>query len=137
MFKDPVFRALKEYKDKLTYDVIRHEYVLIAEIARCKQYRERTKVPGLVDAVIIGLEESLLQIKALQRAYLAMRFREYVRSVPFWKRRLVRSDPTGWKYVYYMEQRNQAVEEVLAVIASTKTTTPTKTQKPPIEGKLK
>lgn len=124
MLKDPVFRALNEYKTSLTYDVIRHECVILAEILRCKQYRERTKVPALVDSVIIGLEESLRQVKSLQEAYLTLRFREHVRSTPWWKRRLVRSDPTGWKYVYYMDQRQKAVQEVLTVIASTKQNNP-------------
>lgn len=120
MAKDPVFQALHDYKSQLTYDVIRYEYVLLAEIARCKQYAGKSnKTTPLI--VIEELEKTLKYIRSLRPAYLSLKFSEYLRTVPFWKRRALRADPGGWKYVFYCRERVAALEEITKLVTESLT----------------
>ncbi len=116
MFKDPVFQALDNYKQEHQYDVIRHEYAVVAEIARCHQYRKTSKTPAIAEAAITKLESVLEQVRELRAPYLSMRFDEYLKTLPWWKRRSVRANPSSWKYLYYHTARKQAVKEILSLI---------------------
>jgi hypothetical protein len=124
MFKDPIFQALDDYKGQHPSDVIRHEYAIIAEIARCHQYRKAAKNPIVSEATISALEEVLAKIRALRGSYLTMQFDNYLKSIPWWQRRSVRADPAGWKYLYYQTARKAAVNEILALFDSIENTAP-------------
>lgn len=116
MFKDPVFQALDTYKQEHHYDVIRHEYAVIAEIARCHQYRKSAKNPTVAEAAITTLEGILQKIRVLRGPYLSMRFDEYIKTISWWQRRSVRADPASWKYLYYHTAAKTAVKEILELV---------------------
>lgn len=119
MFTDPVFTALSDYKDDTKGDVIRFELIIRAEIARIDQYIKRAYIPFHKSALIAIRQEridNLRQTLDLIPIYLDFKFREHLKTVPFWERISLKAQAPNWKYTYYAKERSAGITELSTLL---------------------
>ena len=120
MLADPVFEAMAEYKEQAGYDVIRFELALRAEIARCEQYLKHTYTDFhrlVVSNIRKRLQNELRDVLVLIPSYLDLKFKEKLKETPFWDRLALKASVSGWKYTFYITERNKAAKEIVKLLA--------------------